>query len=113
MNLNEIVKELELIPLTSNKDCSEIQVTTAYQSDLLSCVMSGGGEKSIWITLINNINIVAVAKLLDIPIIIITENAMPGQEIIERANMEGVNLFLTPKGNYEIAGRLFLLGIKP
>ena len=55
MNLNEIVKELELIPLTSNKDSSEILVTTAYQSDLLSCVMSGGGEKSIWVTLINNI----------------------------------------------------------
>lgn len=113
MNLIEIVKELELIPLTSCKNIDKIQVSTAYQSDLLSCVMSCGGEKSIWITLINNINIVAVATLLDIPIIIITENAMPGEATIERANMEGVNLFLTRKGNYEVAGRLFTLGIKP
>lgn len=113
MNLIEIVKDLELTPLTSCENIDEIQSSTAYQSDLLSCVMSGGSEKSIWITLINNINIVAVAKLLDIPVIIITENAMPGEATIERANMEGVNLFLTPKGNYEVAGRLFTLGIKP
>jgi hypothetical protein len=113
MNLIEIVKELELTTLTSCENFNKIEVSTAYQSDLLSCVMSGGGEKSIWITLINNINIVAVANLLDIPVIIITENAMPADTTIERANMEGVNLFLTPKGNYETAGRLFTLGIKP
>ena len=112
MNLPEIIKELDLTPLTGCKNIDEIQAFTAYQSDLLSCVMSGGGEKSIWITLISNINIVAVAKLLDIPVIIITENAMPGEATIERANMEGVNLLLTPKGNYEVAGRLFALGIK-
>ncbi|HSN94943.1 MAG TPA: hypothetical protein VLR89_07775 [Anaerolineaceae bacterium] len=113
MNLQDIVKELELTVLTRSEGLDNIQALTAYQSDLLSCVMSGAGEESIWITLINNINIVAVAKLLDIPAIIITENAMPEEATIERANMEGVNLFLTPKGNFEIAGRLFSLGINP
>lgn len=113
MNLIDVVKELELTPLTSCENIKEIQVSDAYQSDLLSCVMNGGGGKSIWITLINNINIVAVAKLLDISAIIITENAIPAEATIERANMEGINLFLTTKGNYEVAGKLYLLGIKP
>ncbi len=113
MKLVEIVKELDLSPLTSCENIDDIHVKTAYQSDLLSCVMSGGGEKSIWITLINNINIVAVAKLLDIPVIIITENAIPQAATIERANMEGINLFLTSKGNYEVAGKLFTMGITP
>ena len=113
MNLIDVVKELELTPLTNSENINEIQVSNAYQSDLLSCVMNGGGEKSIWITLINNINIVAVAKLLDISAIIITENAIPAEATIERANMEGINLFLTTKGNYEVAGKLYLLGIKP
>jgi hypothetical protein len=112
MNMFEVAECLELTALTVNQKLKQQAISTAYQSDLLSCVMNGGGEKSVWITLINNINIVAVAKLLDIPTIIITENAMPDETTIERAKMEGISLFITPKGNYEVAGELWALGIK-
>lgn len=112
MNMFEVSDRLELTALTFNDDLLRIEIKTAYQSDLLSCVMSGGGEKSLWVTLINNINIVAVAKLLDIPAIIITENALPDEATLERAKSEGISIFSTPKGNYQVAGELWALGIK-
>ena len=112
MNMTELAKTLELTALTTSEALNNQPITTAYQSDLLSCVMSGGGEKSLWITLINNVNIVAVAKLLDIPVIIITENAVPEQATVERARSEGISIFLTSKGNYQIAGELWSLGIR-
>ena len=112
MNMLELAKQLDLSALTISDDLKSQQITTAYQSDLLSCVMSGGGEKSLWITLINNVNIVAVAKLLDIPVIVITENAVPEESTLERARSEGISIFLTPKGNYQIAGELWASGIK-
>jgi hypothetical protein len=112
MNMFEVSDRLGLTALTVNKDLDHKEIKTAYQSDLLSCVMSGGGDKSLWITLINNINIVAVAKLLDIPAIIVTENAMPDEATLERAKSEGISIFLTPKGNFQVAGELWALGIK-
>ena len=112
MNMFEVSDHLGLTALTYNNSLLNVEVKTAYQSDLLSCVMSGGGEKSIWVTLINNINIVAVAKLLDIPVIIVTENTMPDESTLDRAKSEGISIFLTPKGNYQVAGELWTLGIK-
>jgi serine kinase of HPr protein (carbohydrate metabolism regulator) len=62
--------------------------------------------------LIANINIVAVASLLEIPAIIITENAQPDSATITRANQEGIVLLSTPAGNYQVVGKLWELGIK-
>ena len=113
MNMSDIAEGLELTALTVSGDLKRKEITSAYQSDLLSCVMGGGGEKSLWITLINNINIVAVAKLLDIPAIIVTENALPEEATLERAKTEGISIFLSQKGNFQVAGELWTLGIKP
>jgi predicted transcriptional regulator len=62
--------------------------------------------------LIANINIVAVASLLEISAIIITENAQPNQETISRANMEEIVLLSTSASNFQVAGQLWDLGIK-
>jgi hypothetical protein len=112
MNMFEVAASLELCALTVNNKLESVEIKSAYQSDLLSCVMSSGGEKSLWITLINNINIVAVARLLDITAIIVTENAMPDDTTLERAKTEGISIFSTSKVNFQIAGELWNLGIK-
>lgn len=112
MNLQTIIEKLNLTLLTEERDFSSIQFESGYQSDLLSCVMTGTQPQSIWITLIANINIVAVASLLEISAIIITENAQPNQETISRANMEEVVLLSTSASNFQVAGQLWDLGIK-
>ncbi|NLB72057.1 MAG: serine kinase [Chloroflexi bacterium] len=112
MNLQTIIEKLNLTLLTEERDFSSIQIESGYQSDLLSCVMTGAQPQSIWITLIANINIVAVASLLEISAIIITENAQPNQETISRANMEEIVLLSTSASNFQVAGQLWDLGIK-
>lgn len=112
MDLQTITETLELTLLTEEKDFSSIQIDSAYMSDLLSCVMTGAKPQSIWVTLIANINIVAVASLLEISAIIITENAQPNQETVDRANMEGTVLLSTHKSSFSVSGHLWELGIK-
>ena len=112
MDLQTIIQKLDLTLLTEEKDFSSIHVDSGYQSDLLSCVMTGAKPQSIWVTLIANTNIVAVASLLEISAIIITENAQPNQETIDRANMEEIVLLSTSASNYHVAGQLWELGIK-
>ncbi|MDD2521263.1 MAG: DRTGG domain-containing protein [Anaerolineaceae bacterium] len=112
MDLKTIIENIDLILLTEERDFSCIPVHSAYMSDLLSCVMTGAKPHSVWITLIANINIVAVASLLDISAIIITEDAQPDQETIDRANMEEIVLLSTEASSYTVAGKLWEMGIK-
>ncbi len=110
--LQTILENIELEVLTDPVDYSTIEICSGYASDLLSCVMTGAKADGIWVTLIANINIVAVASLLELPAIIITEDAQPDATTIARANQEGIVLLSTPLGSFQIVGRLWQLGIK-
>lgn len=112
MNLQEIITSLNLQPVTDQKDYSQIVPASGYTSDLLSCVMSGAAHQSIWVTLQAHLNIVAVAALLDLSAIIITEGAQPDEATISKANEEGITLLLTNEPTFTIAGKLWEMGLR-
>lgn len=112
MTLEQIIKTLDLEVLTAPKEISEITPSSGYISDMLSCVMTGAKNQSIWVTLQSHNNIVAVACLLDVAAIIITEGAKPDDETIRKAKEEGVTLLSTPHNSFYIVGRLWELGIR-
>ncbi len=112
MYLEEIIQKLELKVLTEPKDFSAVSVTSGYCSDLLSCVMTGAEPEGLWITLMSHGNIVAVAALLDIAAIIVTEGAQPEEETIMKANEKEVTLLATSDPNFTIIGRLWELGLR-
>lgn len=112
MNLQQIIDNLELTLLTNSKDFSRITPTYGYASDLLSCVMAGAPHHSLWVTLQAHANIVAVAALLELSAVIITEGAMPEPEVIAKANEEAITLLFTDKPTFHVVGRLWELGIR-
>jgi hypothetical protein len=111
MNLQQIIDRLNLTVLTDSRDFVSIQPDGGYTSDLLSCVMAGAKSNHLWITLQSHLNIVAVAALLEVAAVIITENAQPDPATIAKANEQGVILLSTSKFTYEIDGRLWEMGI--
>ena len=113
MNLQDIITKLGLKMLTSvESDLSTIKPACGYTSDLLSCVMAGAPKKSIWITLQAHGNIIAVATLLDLAAVIITESATPDETTIEKANEEGVVLLSTSLPTYAVVGQLWEMGLR-
>jgi hypothetical protein len=106
MNLQDIIQKNQLTILTNPKDFSTIQASSAYCSDLLSCVMAGAGHQGIWITLQCHTNIVAVAALLDLAAIIITEGAQPEPETV------GITLLSTSEKSFDICGKIWELGLR-
>jgi hypothetical protein len=111
MNIQEIIDSLQLTPLTTLKNYQAVTPTCGYASDLLSCVMAGAAHQSVWVTLQAHINIVAVASLLDLSAIIITENAQPDEATIAKANEEGINLLSTQEPTFSVVGKLWELGL--
>ena len=112
MNLQTIIDELQLGVLTEPRDFARITPQGAYTSDLLSCVMAGAKNGNIWVTLQAHLNIVAVASMLEVATVIITENAQPDEATIAKASEQGVILLSTSKFSYEVCGKLWEMNIR-
>lgn len=112
MNLQEIIDNLHLKVVTEEINFASINVESGYTSDLLSCVMTGAKSRGVWITLMSHINIIAVASLLDIAAIVITENALPDESTIAKANEEGIVLLLSIHPTFQIVGQLWEMGLR-
>ncbi len=112
MKLKKIVDDLNLKVLTPRDDIESVEVISGYCSDLLSCVMTGAEADALWITLMAHGNIVAVAALLDLSAVVITEDAQPEKETLEQAKEKGVILLSTPKDSFHIIGKLWEMGLR-
>ncbi len=112
LSLDEISKALQLTLLTQPLDLAGLHPAGGYTSDLLSCVMANAIHQGVWVTLQAHANIVAVAALLDLCAVIITEGAMPDPATIAKANQEGVVLLSTPKPSFCVVGKLWEMGIR-
>lgn len=112
MNLQTIIDKLQLTVLSNSRDFASITPNGGYASDLLSCVMAGAKNGNIWVTLQAHMNIVAVAAMLDVTAVIITEDAKPDSATIVKANEQGVILLSTPKASYEVCGTLWDMNLR-
>lgn len=112
MNLSEIIYHLDLKPLTAENAFDRIKPTGGYASDLLSCVMAGAKQHNLWITLQAHSNIIAIASLLDLSAVIITENSRPDEATLAKANEQNVILLSTPESTFTIVGRLWEIGMR-
>ncbi len=112
MNLKEVIDALNLKVLTEEKNFANVVPSGGYCADLLSCVMSGAPHQGIWVTLQAHNNIVAVGALLDLSAIIITEDAQPEADTIQKANEEGITLLSTNLKSFEVCGKLWQLGLQ-
>src|SRR5512136_168181 len=112
MTLQDVIDQLNLAVLTQSGNFSEVTPTGGYTSDLLSCVMAGAQKGAVWVTLQAHLNIVAVAALLEMSAVIITEGAQPEAATVTKANEEGIVLLSTDRQSFEIVGRLWELGLR-
>jgi len=112
MTLDEIIRSLDLKVITEGQDFSTISPQGGYASDLLSCVIAGAKNGDIWVTLQAHMNIVAVAALLDLSGVIISEGAQPDPATIAKANDQAVVLLSTSLPTYAVVGKLWEMGIK-
>lgn len=74
-----------------------------YIGDLLSWVMGRASADDAWITIMSNINIVAVAALVDTSCIILAEGVEIDEDVKKIAEEKGVNIYTSEKTAYELA----------
>ena len=81
-------------------------VEGGYIGDLLSWVMGRADASNIWLTIMTNMNIAAVAQLSDVAAVLICEGARPDENVISTALEKDVNILLTEDTAYNTAVRI-------
>lgn len=90
----------------------DMLVDGVYIGDLLSIVMAKAKKNYVWITIQTHINVIAVAELLDLSCIIVVENMDVEEETLIKAKELNIPVFKTKESAYNIATKLYELGIK-
>jgi predicted transcriptional regulator len=111
MKLKKLVDQLNLVTKVGGQGLEE-EVEGGYVSDLLSDVMANSQKGDLWITLQVHVNIVAVAVLKELAGIIIIGGREPEGETLQKAKDENVVILTSSFSAFEVAGRLFQLGLR-
>lgn len=81
-------------------------VDGVYIGDLLSWVMSKAEQGNVWITIMSNVNTLAVATLVDTSCILLCEDVRLENDVLETAKSKGINILSTSLSSYEAAIKL-------
>ena len=102
MKVSELVKTLSLDVISGERNLDR-EISGCYIGDLLSWVMSKAEQDNVWITIMSNINIVAVAALADVSCILLSEGVTPEEDVIEKAKAQEIVILRSRKTAYELA----------
>lgn len=102
MTVQELSEQLSLQVLAGEDDLDR-EIAGCYAGDLLSWVMARAESGDVWLTVMGNINAIAVASLTDCACIVLTESAALDDDAKKRADMQGIPILTTGKDTYAMA----------
>lgn len=111
MTVQELVATLGLQGFCLAPSGLDRDILGGYASDLLSCAMARAQAGTVWVTLQAHPNVVAVASLLNLAAVVVTEGVAPDAETVARAQENGVTLLGSPETTFTVVARLSALGV--
>nr|WP_319489094.1 hypothetical protein [uncultured Caproiciproducens sp.] len=105
MTVKELSQKLGLRVLAGKEGLNR-QVTGGYTGDLLSWVMARLPEGAVWLTVMGNINAIAVASLKDAACIILTDSAPLDEAAFDKAQQLDFAVLLSEKNSYVLGAEL-------
>lgn len=79
----------------------ERTIENGYCGDFLSNIISRAPESCCWLTVMNNVNVAAVATLIDCACILLCEGTEPDEPLFQRANQQGIWVLGTNQNVFE------------
>lgn len=93
MTVQEL-SELDDFTIICEGDTSR-EIECLYCGDLLSIVMSKAPSDCAWVTVMGNINAVAVASLADMACVVLAEGTVADEIMMTKAKAQGINVLKT------------------
>ena len=99
MNVRELRERFDLTCFAMPEPDREIR--GGYAGDLLSWVMGRAKADQVWVTIMSNVNVSAVAALTDVAVVVLAEGVQPDPDTAERAREKGINLLGTASAAFD------------
>lgn len=93
------------VEILSEGDLSRT-VCGGYAGDLLSWVMGNVEADQIWITIMTNANVIAVALLRDVSAVLLSEGVEMEPEVLDKARGEKITVLRSNKSTYTLCAAL-------
>lgn len=103
MTLENFIKTFNEFQLISEGVELDREVTKPYCCDLLSIAMSKMPQGAAWVTVMANVNTLAVASLTDAACIILAEGCNFDQASLEKAKEKGITVLRSQLPIFECA----------
>jgi len=88
------------------------EVRQAHASDLLSDVLANAPGGGLLLTIQVHLNVIAVAVHAGLAGVVFTSGLSPEEAVREKAAAEGLPLYGAAEPTFEVAGRLYALGLR-
>lgn len=107
MTVKELADALDLTPVALPD--GEREVTGGYAGDLLSWVMGRARSGDVWVTIMSNANVCAVAVLADTAAVVLAEGVTLEEDVIELARTKSVNILASQESAFTLCGKISAL----
>ncbi len=112
MTVRQLMEVLNAQNLVDGADL-DAEVTCGYACDLLSWVLAHGKQGMAWMTVQTHVNVIAVAVLMEMACVLLTEGVEIEEASLAKAREEGLAVLATAKTAYELSGLMAKAGVLP
>lgn len=103
MKVQELAEKGGFEVLHLSETAAEKEITGVYCCDLLSIAMTKVPAGAAWVTVMSNLNTLAVAALTEAACVILAEGAAAEESLVERAKQQEICLLRTEQPVFEAA----------
>lgn len=107
MNVQELIEKTGFSVIHVAEGAKETEITKAYCCDLLSVAMGRVPEGAAWVTVMSNLNTLAVASLTEAACVIIAEGAAIDESVKEKAKQQDITLLFTELPVFDAALKVY------
>lgn len=100
MTVAELAK-LGIFEVVNKGDDPDREIEGVFCCDLLSVAMGRGKENAAWVTVMGNVNTLAVLSLTDMACIILAEGSVMDEAALAKARQQGIPVFRTENPVFE------------
>lgn len=103
MTVKEFAEQSRFRVINLADNAGEVLIRQSYCCDLLSIAMTKVPEGAAWVTVMSNINTLAVASLTEAACVIVAENAATDKTFADKAKEQGITVLHTEKPVFDAA----------
>lgn len=102
MNVEELLQQTDYKEVALEGDL-QVAITKPFCCDLLSIAMGKAPAGAAWVTVMANMNTIAVAALTEVALIILAEGSMLDEVTIQKAKEQHILVVATKKPVFDTA----------